>query len=275
MARRTKRRPNKKRRRKNQKFRRVKRRKSKKKSISKRLNARQNWRSDITALPGFQPMSKRVTLKYACIITFPGLASGANDYITFAANGLYAPAVTGGHQCYGYDQITPYYKEYQVRSSKIRYTPMIGGGTTSAGTDVFWPGLRGQSTGYNPVARATNTTIALENGQTKMSQIRQYSFNTTNNEGIHLNSKAMTTNFRLSKSKSVLKEDEPAKQWIPTGSNPNSTTSVLFIYFLSRTNEIMADSGTNRVPATTGPMSFWVEIEYDVVFRDPINISQS
>nr|AUF34968.1 putative capsid protein [uncultured virus] len=80
------------------------------------------------------PKSKMVRLRY-CQEIFLNAPSGATDYHTFSANGMYDPDITGtGHQPFGFDQNMAFYDHFTVLKSRCtaRYTNSNGGNATPA-----------------------------------------------------------------------------------------------------------------------------------------------
>lgn len=65
-------------------------------------------------------------------------SSGVPAVLQFAANGLYAPEPTGGHQPSYYDTLTGIYNHYHVVKSKLIVRCATQGGTTVPVTASLW-----------------------------------------------------------------------------------------------------------------------------------------
>ncbi len=94
-----------------------------------KIQARQAERhtQDVVAISPKTLVRSILPDKYHCILKYTssktytsstgGIVGSTN---TFRLNGLHDPDITGtGHQPYGYDQITPFYSSYTVKSCKI------------------------------------------------------------------------------------------------------------------------------------------------------------
>lgn len=96
-----------------------------------------------------QPRTKPIKLKYVTQIT---LSPSDNTAINreFRANSLYDPEVAvGGHQPYGFDQLSAFYQHYTVIGSKITVTPIDSNDLTQGGIfGVTLASTTGTLTGY-------------------------------------------------------------------------------------------------------------------------------
>lgn len=71
------------------------------------------------------PIAPRLLTKLKYTSTFSlSLTSTLNSQKQFNLNSLYSPEVSGGHQPYGYDQISPLYARYRVYKTAYRFQIM-------------------------------------------------------------------------------------------------------------------------------------------------------
>lgn len=228
---------------------------------------------------GYQPKTKRMTIKYANIQGVIGLSSGGGTTYAFNANGCFDPLQqTGGHQPYLWDQMEALYKEYKVIGAKIKFTEMRGNGSTDAGTAMYFLHIDATATEFQlPVVSSTKIGTLLEQGVIRVKDIHQFPHadGHSNNRPMQV----MTRTWKLSNYKSLTKDVIAKDWWIQTTADPNGTNEPLFSFVLHQMNDVQNDTGVSttpqRVPWTSTPKHFYMEIEYDVLFREPkiINLS--
>lgn len=253
----------------------------KKKSSAKRLTRRQNKRVNIASFKGYQPKTKRITLKYANIQGFDGIASGSAVKWIFYANGMFDLLdQVGGHQPYLFDQMALLYNEYKVIGAKIRLTEQIGELGHDGGTTMWYCVVGGHSDTFNTrIDIGQKTSTHLESGRLKLSNIKQFPSQQYMEGQDRRFPQVLQASFSLKSFKSVLNETNPKDLWIPVTADPNGTTQPLFQFDVVLDNRVGNDTGVNldpaRVPVLGLDKQFWMEIEYDVIFRDPKVITPS
>lgn len=222
---------------------------TKKKNGKKRTVARRRR----PVLSGF-PTSKMVKLRYIdSDITLDAAAGLTADYV-FRANSVFDPDYTGtGHQPMGRDQWSEVYNRYTVLGSKITLyaTPIA---TTNSVPTYFGITLSGET---SPLGSYSSINSILES---KLSSGTRLAGSTVS--GAIPRSLKLTKTFSAKKFFGVKDVQDGAALSAEVGANPSKDA-----YF-----SVWAASVDGSNP---GAMSFRVQIDYIVLYREPKNLDGS
>ncbi len=224
-------------------------------SRKRRKSTRRNRLASPRVARGVQqqlfPNKKRIVHRYVETVTIDPGASGILESHNFATNGLFDPNLTGaGHQPLMVDTFFQYYTKGTVIGSKM--TAWFQPTSTTTLTVPYAMGIFLDQEG-----NSTMPTIfehLREAGPVKMK---------TGTFGTGANQKVVTCKWSCKRSKSVTNPlDEPNLASIVTA---NATSKSRFIPFCGPVN-----GSTNM-----GPVQVTVQIDYVVIWTDPIPIELS
>lgn len=194
------------------------------------------------------PAQLKTTLKYATTVVLDPAVGGCQGH-TFGANCLYDTDITGaGHQPMGYDQISALYNRYTVTASRIKVSNLMGDNVSSI------QGMYGII--FNDDAAITYgqaLSKCLEQRNVSNTAITGTITTTTKDIGM---SQKMAPYFGLKGS--IVGDGEYSAR---TNTNPNR--QCYFTLFYGN------DSGI------AGAAEFVVQIEFDCVFTEPLELVQS
>lgn len=221
------------------------------------------------------PKKKRLTLKFVQTWASPVCLGGQQDHtkIVFACNGLHVPG-SSGTQPYGWDQIKARYGKYMVIGAKIRFKEVNSDSNVDKGTGVYYLDIhyvgsdllvRGD---YRAQQMLERNVINFEDMRSTTQHVGG-SAQTISNKG-HITGMELTKTWRLSDwRKSLLVEYTADNLWLSTGSNPSGINEPQFFFSFN------IDNATSSAPATQIAKHFIVEVEYDVLLREPIAVPSS
>lgn len=193
------------------------------------------------------PQSQLVKLRYneAISITIP--AAGACEAYVFSLNGMFDPNITGtGHQPRGFDNFMAMYDKYLVAGCKCSLRAINTSATTQNRVGMS---IR---THYTP---ETAGRAYVENGHTKYKWLAPY-----------VGGSNMATLASTWSAKKWFRKKNITDEYDLTGSSSSNPTSQVYLH-------IWADDG--GFSTQTGTIKFILDIDYVVLFREPINVSES
>lgn len=222
-------------------------------AVPKQLKEASNGNAAIQGIAcGFPAKSKQVTLKYCDALNINGAAGGIATESVFRANCAYDPYYTGlGHQPYGFDQWTAVYKSFCVVASRIK----VSANTTTAANDACIAGIY---INKNSTAYSSDPYAVLELN-TCSDSILVGNFATGKDRPI-VKAACNVTSFFGKANKNDLMDDEDA-----CGSSSASPTDVAYYHLW-----VAGVAGSDPAVA-----AYLIQIEYDIVFFDPISPAQS
>lgn len=195
--------------------------------------------------------SRLMRHKYFETITMiPGTTSSLENY-TFILNGMYDTNYTGtGHQPYGFDQMTQFFKHYCVIGAKITVNYMLSSGFTE---DAFIALVHDADTALDyssSLLAGTQHIVEAKKGP--------YSYLTSTNDR-----RQLSLNWSLRKNERVTKPSQAIDWNGDSSSNPVQ---------LACAHVIIAPAldGT-----TIGTIKCQVQIDYLTLWSDPIVLAQS
>jgi len=201
---------------------------------------------------GFPAKSKQVTLKYCDTHNVNGGAAGLAAEVVYRANDAFDPYFTGaGHQPYGFDQWTLVYKSFCVVASRIK----VSANTTTSANDACVAGVYISKTS---TAYSSDPFACLElNTCSDSMLVGNFS---TGKDRPMIKAACNVVPFFGKDSKADLLDDEDA-----CGSSTASPTDVAYYH-------LWVAGVNNSDPAAA---NYLVQLEYDVIFFDPISPAQS
>jgi len=224
-----------------------------KKIIRRRRRKKYSPRRRLT-LSGF-PQSKTVRLKYVDTgLTLDAFSSLSTSHI-YRANSCFDPDYTSsGHQPMGYDQWSAIYSKYVVLGARLKmiYTPALSTNVTPAMFGITF------STDASPLSNYSSLDNILESKLTSQS-VRTAGSTTANGSNV---TQSVTKYFSAKKFFGSVYIGDGSSHSAETGSDPSQQA-----YFGCWAASI---DGNNP-----GSLSFRVEIEYIVQFKEPRNLNGS
>lgn len=201
---------------------------------------------------GFLAKSKQVTLKYCDQHNINGAAGGLTTEYIMRANDCFDPNYSGvGHQPYGFDQWTAVYKSFCVVASRLK----VSANTTTAANDAC---LAGVYISKSVTAFSADPYACLElNTSSDSMLVGNFS---TGKDRPTLKAACDIVTFTGKTNKKDLLDDEDA-----CGSNTASPTDVVYYHIW-----VAGVNGSDPASA-----NYLIQVEYDVIFFDPIFPAQS